>query len=135
MQINKRFYSSLNKAYYNLQKDGKTLCLFKENKSGFPVPVSGKIYSKEDGLDVIKRFSITNDEIIVPTTTVYRKQKSPIAFIIHKTSGQDIYGALMGGRVVSAVEDDALTLRRAGEWKPSPMAKRFINKICEYLKV
>lgn len=130
------FHSIKHNTNYCLQKSGQTLCLFKNNKKGYPVPVLGKRYSTdESGLDVITRYKIVKEDSIIPTTTIFRNGKHPVAFAIHKNYGNDLYGALMNGRVVSLAEDDTINLRMPQKDTYTPMAMRFWEKIREYFGI
>lgn len=131
--MDRYFYSSINKTRYCLNKSGNSLCLFKVTKDGREIPVAGKVYKNEkSGFETIKRFIVNDDELILPTTTIYRRDKHPVAFTLHKSSGYDIYGTLMKGKVVSILRNNIFNMRPAVDENLIPMAKRLTQKLQEY---
>lgn len=130
------FHSFKNNADYCLQKSGPMLCLFKKNEKSQMLPVLAKKYGKEEGgFKFIRRYNVINDDNLIPTTSIFQRDGHPVAFTIHKNYGKDFIGTLMNGRVVAVVEDDNINLRSPQRWEPSPMGKRLILKICDFLNI
>ena len=131
--MDRYFYSSIYKTRYCLNKTANTLCLFKETKDGREIPVAGKVYENtKSGLETIKRFIVNDDELILPTTTIYRRDNHPGAFKLHKNFGYDIYGTLMNGRVVSVLRNNTFHMIPTSGQEAVPMVKRLTGKLQEY---